>query len=117
MPSLLAAVLQHAGLQAAAAAGIATAAAAACAHAGEGVPLHVEVANADQAQRGVHFGAVPCGCSCTRSLVLANRGRAATSVAFDPSTEMLQRLGIEVLPAAGVLLKPQQKMELALLYR
>jgi hypothetical protein len=84
---------------------------------GEGVPLHVEVANADQAQRGVHFGAVPCGSSSTRALALANRGRADTAVSFGPSAEMLQRLGIEVMPAGGVVLKPRQTAQLTLLYR
>jgi hypothetical protein len=81
------------------------------------VPLLVEVSKAEQAQRGVLFGAVPCGCCCNRVLPLINRGRAAAQVSFGPSAELLQQLGIEVIPAEGVLLKPKQTAELTLMYR
>jgi hypothetical protein len=85
--------------------------------AGEGVPLLVEVAKAEQAQRGVLFGPVPCGSCCNRVLPLVNRGKAAAQVSFAPSAELLQQLGIEVIPAEGVLLKPKQTAELTLMYR
>jgi hypothetical protein len=85
--------------------------------AGEGVPLVIEVAKPDQAQRGVFFGAVPSGSCCNRILPLINKGRAAAHISFAPSAELLQQLGIEVIPAEGVLLKPRQTADLTLLYR
>lgn len=85
--------------------------------AGEGVPLVIEVAKPDQAQRGVCFGAVPSGSCCIRTLPLINKGRAAAHISFAPSAELLQHLGIEVIPAEGVLLKARQTAELTLLYR
>lgn len=85
--------------------------------AGEGVPLIIEVAKPEQAQRGVFFGAVPCGSCCNRTLPLINKGRAAAQINFAPSAELLQQLGIEVVPAEGVLLKAKQTAELTLLYR
>jgi hypothetical protein len=87
------------------------------ARAGEGVPLIIEVAKPEQSQRGVFFGAVPCGSCCNRTLSLVNKGRAAAHVSFGPSAELLQQLGIEVIPAEGVLLKARQTADLTLLYR
>lgn len=84
---------------------------------GEGVPLRIELAHPEQLQRGVTFGAVPCGSSCTRTLALVNRGKAAAYVSLDPSQEMMQRLGIELMPAEGVNLKPRETVELNLWYR
>lgn len=85
--------------------------------AGEGVPLMVEVAKSEQAHRGVFFGAVPCGSCCNRVLPLINRGRAAAHISFDISAELLARLGIDIIPSEGVLLKPKQTADLTLMYR
>jgi hypothetical protein len=84
---------------------------------GEGVPLRVEAAEDDIAARGVAFGAVPCGGSSCRVLAIANRGRAAARVTLEPSIEMLQRLGIELLPADGLMLRPHEQAALTLWYR
>ncbi|WIA13448.1 hypothetical protein OEZ85_007028 [Tetradesmus obliquus] len=85
--------------------------------AGEGVPLRVELAKPEQLQRGVSFGAVPCGSSCSRTLALANRGKAAAFVSFEPSMELFERLQVEVMPAGGMLLKPHEVAEVTLWYR
>jgi hypothetical protein len=85
--------------------------------AGEGVPLIIEVAKPEQAQRGVFFGAVPCGSCCNRVLPLINKGKAAAQINFAPSAELLQQLGIEVIPVEGLMLKPRQTADLTLLYR
>lgn len=84
---------------------------------GEGVPLLVEVGKGDQAQRGVFFGAVPCGSCCNRVLPLVNKGRASAQVSFGPSAEVFKQLGIEIIPAEGVMLKPKQTAEVTLMYR
>lgn len=84
---------------------------------GEGVPLRVELAKPEQLQRGLTFGAVPCGSSCSRTLSLVNRGRAAAFIGFEPSVDMLERLGIEVMPAAGVLLRPKEASDVTMWYR
>jgi hypothetical protein len=85
--------------------------------AGEGVPLRVELAKPEQLQRGVSFGAVPCGSSCSRTLSLANRGKAAAFVSFEPSLELFERLQVEAMPAGGLLLKPHEVAEVTLWYR
>eukprot|EP00879_Flechtneria_rotunda_P018040 GHRR01018909.1.p1 GENE.GHRR01018909.1~~GHRR01018909.1.p1 ORF type:complete len:542 (+),score=201.99 GHRR01018909.1:696-2321(+) len=84
---------------------------------GEGVPLRVELAKAEQMQRGVAFGAVPHGSSSNRNLALANRGQASAFVSFEPSHELFERLGIEVMPAAGLMLKPREVAEVTLWFR
>eukprot|EP00878_Enallax_costatus_P027844 GHUV01030012.1.p1 GENE.GHUV01030012.1~~GHUV01030012.1.p1 ORF type:complete len:171 (-),score=43.69 GHUV01030012.1:309-821(-) len=84
---------------------------------GEGAPLRVELAKEEQLQRGVMFGAVPMGSSCSRALSLVNRGRAAAFVSFEPSAELLERLGIELVPAGGVQLRPRETADLTLWYR
>ena len=75
------------------------------------------VATGQLQQRGVAFGAVPCGSSCSRTLGLVNRGRAAAFVSLEPSAELFDRLGIELIPAAGVMLRPREVAELTLWYR
>lgn len=81
------------------------------------MPLIIEVAKPEQAQRGVFFGAVPCGSCCNRTLSLISKGKAAAQINFALSAELLQQLGIEVIPVEGVTLKPRQTAELTLLYR
>lgn len=85
--------------------------------AGEGVPLIVEVAKPEQAQRGVFFGAVSCSSCCSRTLPLVNRGKAAAHISFTPCADLLERLGIEIIPAEGITLKAKQAAEVTLLYR
>jgi hypothetical protein len=85
--------------------------------AGEGVPLRVELAKPEQLQRGVSFGAVPCGSSCSRTLALVNRGKAAAFVSFEPSMELFDRLQMEVMPAGGMLLKSHEVAEVTIWYR
>lgn len=80
------------------------------------MPLRIELAKPEQL-RGLSFGAVPCGSCCSRTLSLVNRGRAAAFVSFEPSGEMLERLGVTMLPAGGVALAPREGADLTLLYR
>lgn len=82
---------------------------------GEGVPLLVGLA--DPGQRTVAFGAVPKGQSSSRVLVLANRGKAAAAVSLAPSVDMFARLGLEVMPAGLVLLRPRETSEVTLYFR
>jgi hypothetical protein len=89
----------------------------ACACTGEGVPLRVELLKPEQQGRGISFGAVPCGSSCSRTLSLVNRGRASAFVSFGPSAELFERLGIDIMPAGGVNLQPRETMELNMWFR
>eukprot|EP00775_Hariotina_reticulata_P008964 gene8964-9139_t len=84
---------------------------------GEGVPLRIELLKPEQQQRGIAFGAVPCGSSCSRTLSLVNRGRASAFVSFGPSTELFERLGIDIMPAGGVSLQPRETVEVNLWFR
>lgn len=81
------------------------------------MPLRVEVAKPEQLQRGVTFGAVPCGSSCSRSLSLVNRSKAAAFVSFEPNAELFERLQVEVMPAGGIMLRPHEAADVTLLYK
>lgn len=82
---------------------------------GEGAPLRIEPAN--PTQRTVAFGAVPRGQGVSRIVPLVNRGRVAATLSLGPSAAMLSRLGIEVLPAADVVLRPREALDLTFFYR
>lgn len=83
--------------------------------AGEGVPLRVELA--DAAQRTLSFGAVPRGHSASRQLAVVNRGRAPALLSLAPARELFERLGIEALPAAPVVLRPREQAAVTLFFR
>jgi hypothetical protein len=79
------------------------------------VLLRVELA--DPSQRTLSFGAVPRGQSASRQLALVNRGRAPALLSLGPARELLERLGIEALPAAPVVLRPREEASVTLFYR
>ena len=83
--------------------------------AGEGVPLRVELS--DPSQRTLSFGAVPRGQAASRQLSVANRGRAPAVFSLAPARELFERLGIEALPAAPVVLRPREETAITLFYR
>jgi hypothetical protein len=83
--------------------------------AGEGAPLRLELANPQQAS--VAFGAVSRGSSCSRTLQLVNRGKAALMVGLGPSAELFARLGIVANPVAPVLMRPRDKASFTLMFR
>lgn len=82
---------------------------------GEGVPLRVEPT--DPSQRTLAFGAVPRGQSSSRQLAVTNRGKAAALLSLAPARELLERLGVEVMPAAPVVLRPREETSLTLFFR
>lgn len=82
---------------------------------GEGVPLCVELA--DPSRQTVAFGAVPRGQSVSRTLVVMNRGRAAATFSLARTASALGSRGIEVAPAAPLVLKPKEQASLSFTFR
>lgn len=60
---------------------------------------------------------VPKGQSSTRSVSIINRGRCPVHLSLGRSAEMLQRRGIDVLPASPVLLRSRETVDLSFFYR
>lgn len=82
---------------------------------GEGVPLCVELA--EPSRQAVAFGAVPRGHSVSRTLVVTNRGRAAATFSLARTASALALRGIEVAPAAPLVLKPKEQASLSFTFR
>jgi hydrocephalus-inducing protein len=82
---------------------------------GEGTPLRVELAT--PAGKAIGFGAVPLGSIASRTLKLANRGRAAAVVDLAPSLAVLERHSVSVVTAAPLMLQPRDVGEVTLFYR
>lgn len=79
------------------------------------MPLCVELA--DPSRQTVAFGAVPRGQSVSRTLVVANRGRAAATLSLAGAASTLAPRGIEVMPAAPLTLKPKEQASFSFMFR
>ena len=83
--------------------------------AGEGVPLRVDLANPQHST--IAFGSVSRCSTATRTVTLANRGKAAVLVSLAPTRDTFMQLGIDATPPGQSLLRPRDTMDFTLVYR
>lgn len=71
----------------------------------------------DVSRRTLAFGAVPRGQAASRTVAIVNRGRAPVVLSLAQAAVMLASRGIEVVPAAQLVLKPRQEAAYNFMFR